>query len=362
MIKAVAEQESLGAGFDSQNRPKILFERHIFHKLTHGKFDAWYPNISNAAAGGYGSSASQYSRFTQAFGLSASAAMMSASWGKFQILGTNFAICGFANVNAFVDAMKAGEPEQLDAFCEFVLSNHLDDELRRKDAAGFARGYNGPGYKKNNYDTLIMQRYRKFAKENIDCSDTSATAQPANIPPSIESEPADAKITGDAPAPAMEELPNNIPAPLTEQPPAVEVDKIAPAKDEPADKPEESELTKIGNKANAAYTAVGTTVAGIIAWFASSPAHIVLGIMGAITLLGLGYMGINALRQSGKDKRDAQQKRDDAQREYDLKVAREKQAFEIQLYTLKAAADPNLNAVRIVPPAVTIPNSDAEGK
>ena len=36
-IKAVAYTETAGAGFDSQDQPTILFERHIFSRLTGGR-------------------------------------------------------------------------------------------------------------------------------------------------------------------------------------------------------------------------------------------------------------------------------------------------------------------------------------
>lgn len=179
-IKAVAEQESLGAGFDAQDRPVILFERHIFHKLTDGVYDRSHPNISNANQGGYGRSREQYGRFSEAFALNPIAAMKSASWGKFQILGRNFKVCGFSNVNAFVDAMKESEGRQLNAFCAFVIGNGLDDELTSHNWAGFANGYNGHAYKKNHYDTKIAAGYARFSKEHINCGQISATAPTEN--------------------------------------------------------------------------------------------------------------------------------------------------------------------------------------
>lgn len=180
-IKAVAEQESLGAGFDSQDRPVILFERHLFHHLTGGIYDAAHPNISNRTPGSYGSSASQYGRFSEAFGLDPTAAMQSASWGKFQILGNNFAICGYASVNDFVDAMKESEGKQLDAFCVFVLHNNLARFLISHNWAAFADGYNGYGYRKNHYDTKIGAGYVRFSKEHVDCSQisTATATEPA---------------------------------------------------------------------------------------------------------------------------------------------------------------------------------------
>lgn len=86
--------------------------------------------------------------------------MMSCSWGKFQIMGFNYAVCGFTSVGAFVDAMKESE-ENTDAFVEFIISEHLADELRRHDWKGFARTYNGAGYAENKYDTKMAAAYRR---------------------------------------------------------------------------------------------------------------------------------------------------------------------------------------------------------
>lgn len=173
-IKAVAEQESKQNGFDLQGRPIILFEHAVFRKYTKGKYDNSHPDISRRGTRPYGSTSIQWDRFNEAFALDQKAAMLSASYGKFQVMGFNYAVCGFTNIKSFFDAMHVSEGKHLDAFCEFVETNNLADELRRHDWAGFARGYNGAGYKENAYDTKIAASYKKFAKENIDCSKDSA--------------------------------------------------------------------------------------------------------------------------------------------------------------------------------------------
>ncbi|MEZ5307158.1 MAG: N-acetylmuramidase domain-containing protein [Pyrinomonadaceae bacterium] len=169
-IKAVAIVESKGNGFDTQDRPKILFERHKFAKYTNGKYVTSHPDICNWTPGGYGTAASQYDRYGRALILDAQAAMFSASWGKFQIMGFNFAICGYRSVQDFVDDMRLSEGAHLDAFVEYVVQNELADELRNKDWAGFAKGYNGPDYKINQYDTKMADAYKQCKTENIDCS------------------------------------------------------------------------------------------------------------------------------------------------------------------------------------------------
>jgi hypothetical protein len=91
-IKAVAEVETNGKAFDESSRPRILFERHYFHRLTFGKYSASHPDISNSLAGGYGLFAVQYDKLERAFKLDPDAALRSASWGRFQIMGTTSAL------------------------------------------------------------------------------------------------------------------------------------------------------------------------------------------------------------------------------------------------------------------------------
>src|ERR1035437_7175065 len=106
-IKAVSEVESNGSGFFSNDAPKILFEAHSFHTLTNGEYDASHPNISspvwNKAL--YYGGIREYDRLNIAKTLNETAALQSASWGKFQIMGGNFKKCGYANVQDFVTDM-----------------------------------------------------------------------------------------------------------------------------------------------------------------------------------------------------------------------------------------------------------------
>ncbi len=172
-IKAVAEVESSGNGFLTDGRVKILFEGHQFYRLTKGAFADSHPTIcyqkwttqfytkgANADIRGAG----ELTRLAEAMTLNHDAALLSASYGKFQIMGFNFAICGFVTVDAFYQAMQVSEAEQLLAFCSYIKHNFLDDELRNHDWARLARAYNGPEYKKNSYDTKLDNSYKKFAK------------------------------------------------------------------------------------------------------------------------------------------------------------------------------------------------------
>ena len=142
---AVLSVETSGCGYLPDRRPKILFERHIFHRLTGGKFDATAPDVSAPTAGGYGpSGAHQYDRLAVALKLNQSAAMKSASWGLGQVMGENFAIAGFPNVDTMVADMVDSEDAQLYGMACFIKGNNLHKKLQSRDWAGFARAYNGP--------------------------------------------------------------------------------------------------------------------------------------------------------------------------------------------------------------------------
>jgi hypothetical protein len=160
-VRAVIDVESRG-GFLDDGRPKILFERHYFSRLTGGKFDARASDISSPKPGGYRGGAQEWTRFDRACGLDRDAAVKSASWGAFQIMGSNYQAAGFNKVADFYDAMCKSEDLHLNAFVSFVKSNQLEDELRGRDWVGFARKYNGPQFKKNNYDTKLATASARF--------------------------------------------------------------------------------------------------------------------------------------------------------------------------------------------------------
>lgn len=176
-LKAVATEESHGSGFDADEFPTILFERHKFYKNAHrANRDDWfrkYPVICNPARtpkGGYGSKTDQRKKFTIAFKLDPDAAMMACSWGAFQELGENYDDYGFHTVGEFVDMMKSGIDGQLEIFVRSIRHRGLTDELQRKDSKGFARNYNGPKFFEFQYDTNIDAEYRQNKKHPIDCA------------------------------------------------------------------------------------------------------------------------------------------------------------------------------------------------
>jgi hypothetical protein len=159
------------AGFiDGPNLPKILFEAHIFHKYTAGRYDETYPNLSSKSwnrtlyVGGQG----EWARLYRAMQLDHDAALKSASVGRYQIMGFNYPLAGFESVGAFWDAMKENEGRHLDAFVVYVKNAGLLGALRQisnvhADCIPFARGYNGTGYAANNYHVKLAKAHKKWA-------------------------------------------------------------------------------------------------------------------------------------------------------------------------------------------------------
>ena len=162
-IKAVCEVEAPRGGFLPSGDPTILFERHQFSKRTGSKFDISHPQISNRQPGGYKGGQAEHDRLAEAASLDRPAALESASWGKFQIMGFNYASAGFENLQAFINAMYQSEGRQLDAFVSFIQHEGMAIFLRDHRWADFARRYNGPNYAINKYDSKLAEAYAKGA-------------------------------------------------------------------------------------------------------------------------------------------------------------------------------------------------------
>jgi hypothetical protein len=164
-IKAVAEVESRGAGFLADGRPKILFEAHQFSRLTNRVWDKLYPGISSPKWKKelYLGGAREYERLQQALKLDAPAAIQAASWGAFQIMGFNHRLAGFASPEQFVTTMYVSEGAHLKAFVAFVHNLGLSKLIQTRNWEAFAKAYNGPRYKENDYDGKLAKAYAKYA-------------------------------------------------------------------------------------------------------------------------------------------------------------------------------------------------------
>lgn len=163
-IWAVIAVETSGCGFLADRRPQILFERHVFHRETNGRFDAQAPDLSNPVAGGYGAGGeNQHSRLQRAIVLDRDAALKSTSWGLGQVMGFNAGASGFNSVDNLVASTVASEDGQLKAMAGFIIHNGLHRFLAANDWPSFALGYNGSKFRQNRYDTRLAASYQKLS-------------------------------------------------------------------------------------------------------------------------------------------------------------------------------------------------------
>ena len=174
VVKAIQAVETGGrGGFVAPGRPVILFEGHIFwHELKKQGFNPERYGAGNEnilylkwEKGHYYGGMKEYERLEKAREIHKEAADASTSWGMFQVMGFNYAMCGYGSVEEMVKDMCVGEDKQLEAFARFVKLARLQSCLEQKDWAGFTRRYNGPGYAQNQYDKKLEGAYRKFIKE-----------------------------------------------------------------------------------------------------------------------------------------------------------------------------------------------------
>lgn len=159
-LRAVARVESAGAGFDHSGRPKILFERHIFHRLTDGRWSAAGQSFSQSTGGGYGESS--WDKLAAACGKDPDAAFSACSWGKFQVLGMHWSKLSYVSPYEIAHSTTEGEAAHYELLARYVLTFGLADELRAlsrdpEDCRAFAAGYNGPAYRKFAYHTKLAE-------------------------------------------------------------------------------------------------------------------------------------------------------------------------------------------------------------
>ena len=157
-VEMVRKVESGGTSFDQKGRPVILFEPHIFHRRTAGRFGrtnfsnpTWDRNLYPKSFDG------RWQQLADAAAHDEPTALESASWGLFQIMGFHWQALGYASALDFAQRMTASEGEHLEALVRFIEKNGLAPALRRcvagnpESCRDFAKSYNGAGYAANNY-------------------------------------------------------------------------------------------------------------------------------------------------------------------------------------------------------------------
>ncbi len=197
VVKAIIEVESSGRGHLPDGRPKILFEGHRFWNwlVKDGKdpqaLQANYANIiyEKWTTQYYKGGSGEFDRLKSAKTIDAKAAVYSASWGLFQILGENLEhnIKGrlrpdkvaqgdgyyYTDVVDFEKKQEVSEYYHFLDFLEFIKTKTArgkrlieyisEDNDGNYDWAAFAYGYNGRGYKENQYDIRLKTAYVKYA-------------------------------------------------------------------------------------------------------------------------------------------------------------------------------------------------------
>lgn len=173
-VLAVNEVESRGNGFLPSGDPVILFERHIMRRMLRkggldtSDLEAKYPGLVNRKRGGYKGNQREHIRLTQAKEIDPDAAVQSASWGLFQIMGFHHALLGYPDPAKWEAAMRESEGKHLDAFVSFVIEDQaMHQALKDRNWAGFAKRYNGPAYAENQYDVKMTKAYARHLETGV---------------------------------------------------------------------------------------------------------------------------------------------------------------------------------------------------
>lgn len=168
VIRVFGAVEGRGVGFLKNGKAKILFERHrmyFYLSQSLGKTFATglvktVPNLVNTQVGGYKGDQAEYTRLSLASNIHKESALMSTSWGQFQIMGENWKDLGYQSVQDFVDQQQQSETLQLEAFIRFIeWKPGLLAALQKQDWHTVFTLYNGKNYKKLGYQAKFQKEW-----------------------------------------------------------------------------------------------------------------------------------------------------------------------------------------------------------
>ena len=172
VLMAIASQESKHASFKAVKQATILFERHKMYRLlikkgnTKASVDALskkYPSIVNEDSGGHNDMTS-YEKLKIAKSIDYDCAIQSCSWGKFQVMGFNYANL-YSSPRELEKAMNMCELQQFKYFVSYLKNTSgMVDALKNKNWERIATLYNGPNWKNQNpeYANNIKRYYNQF--------------------------------------------------------------------------------------------------------------------------------------------------------------------------------------------------------
>lgn len=168
-LLAIAEIESAGQVFakvDGRNEPLIRFEGHYFDRRLAGDQQerARTAGLASPNAGDIANPRGQAARWQllgQAAAIDHRAAYESTSWGLGQVMGAHWQWLGFADVDALVTEARSGAAGQARLMARYLDKAGLTDALNGHDWEAVGHGYNGPGFRKNNYHLKLAEAYRR---------------------------------------------------------------------------------------------------------------------------------------------------------------------------------------------------------
>lgn len=179
VIHALLTVETSGTGFDDVGRPKMLFEPHVFYRYLTGekRTRAVNEGLAYKKWGTLKYPKNSYPRLEKALLIDETAALKAASWGLGQVLGMNFEAAGYDSPQAMVADFIDDEDRHLNAMINFIIENHIDDDLRRieqktkrgekvtaADWVPVVRVYNGSEFAENKYHIRANNAYHQWLK------------------------------------------------------------------------------------------------------------------------------------------------------------------------------------------------------
>lgn len=169
-LLAVAEVESGGrvyAVVEDRPEPLIRFEGHYFdvrlppQKQARARAEA----LASPTAGAIPNPRTQAGRWrilARAAAIDRVAAYESVSWGLGQVMGSHWKWLGYDSVDDLVREARSGAAGQARLMARYIEKSRLTNALTKRDWHAFARGYNGPAYRRNNYHNRMATAYARY--------------------------------------------------------------------------------------------------------------------------------------------------------------------------------------------------------
>jgi peptidoglycan hydrolase-like protein with peptidoglycan-binding domain len=169
-LLAIAEVESAGkvtALVKGRPEPLIRFEGHYFDRRLKGETrrQARAAGLADPKAGAVRNPAAQAARWdlvARAAAIDRQAAYESFSIGLGQVMTAHWKWLGYATVDDLIRVARRDAAGQVEVMARYIDKAGLAVEIRRGDWSAFARGYNGPDYKRHGYHRKIAAAYRRL--------------------------------------------------------------------------------------------------------------------------------------------------------------------------------------------------------